>query len=333
VTENWNNALRNSTGAYFVMLGDDDALLPGYFSAMRDHIRTFGEPDAIYHSALLYTYPGVDPAEPHGTLKPYGYASFLRGATEPFLLERAVQRRLVRQAMDFRVRFGFNMQFACVSRGIADAVAGGGEFFRSPFPDYFAMSMLMLRAASLVADPEPRVVIGVTPRSYGFFHANKREGEARSFLEGEGGGRPDEREPALLPGTNINNGWLLAMEAVASAAGDRGLRPNRRRYRMLQALYVYEHHYFGEITGEQLDELRAHLSQRERMAYGTLFKAAAGTSRVLPARARKGARTAFALAQRQVPYWRPRQTPGRYRDMREVLDRFDARRPPVEAGA
>jgi glycosyltransferase involved in cell wall biosynthesis len=333
VTENWNNALRNSSGAYFVMLGDDDALLPGYFSAMREHIRTYSEPDAIYHSALLFTYPGVDSSEPHGSLRPYGYASFLRGATQPFLLDRAVAHRLVREAMDFRVRFGFNMQFACVSRRNAESIAGDGEFFRSPFPDYFAMNMLMLRATSLVADPEPRVVIGVTPRSYGFFHANKREGEARSFLEGESDDSPDDAESALLPGTNINNGWLLAMEAVRSAAGDPRLRPNRRRYRMLQILYVYEHHYFGAITREQLEELRAHMRQSERIAYGTLFNVAAVGSRLLPSRARKAVRTVFALAQRQTPYWRPKQTAGRYGDMRDVLDRFDARRPPVEAGA
>src|SRR5665811_1962196 len=54
VTENWNNALRLSTGEYFVMLGDDDALLPGYFSSMRKRIAAFSGPDAIYHSALLY---------------------------------------------------------------------------------------------------------------------------------------------------------------------------------------------------------------------------------------------------------------------------------------
>src|SRR3954453_2827970 len=263
VTENWNNALRHSSGDYFVMLGDDDALLPGYFTAMRRHIERFGAPEAVYTSAMLYAYPGVDAAAPRGYLQPYGYASFLRGASEPFVLDRAVARRAVAQAMDFRVRYGFNMQFALVARRLADRIAGDGqELFRSPFPDYFAMNMVMLRAAPLLVDPEPRVVIGVTPRSYGFFHANQLEREARSFLEGEGAPRRDD---ALLPGTNINNGWLLAMEAVSRAAGDPQLRPNRRRYRMLQALYVYEHHHFGSITRAQLDELRVRLRRRERL--------------------------------------------------------------------
>jgi glycosyltransferase involved in cell wall biosynthesis len=329
VTENWNNALRHSTGEHFVMLGDDDALLPGYFSAMRRHIERFGAPEAIYTSAMLYAYPGVDAAAPRGYLQPYGYASFLRGATEPFVLDRAVAHRAVRQAMDFRVRYGFNMQFALVSRRLADRIAGDGEFFRSPFPDYFAMNMVMLRAAPLLVDPAPRVVIGVTPRSYGFFHANQLEREARSFLEGESA--PDDDR--LLPGTNINNGWLLAMDAVSRAAGDPELRPNRRRYRMLQALYVYEHHHFGSITREQLDELRARLPRRERLVYDAGFAGAAAVARVLPPVARRAARHAFALAQRQTPYWRPGRDRGDYGDMREVLDRFEPPRPTVPAGA
>jgi glycosyltransferase involved in cell wall biosynthesis len=333
VTENWNNALRHSTGDYVVMLGDDDALLPGYFSAMRRHIERFDGPEAIYTSAMLYAYPGVDAAAPRGYLQPYGYATFLRGASEPYVLDPDVAREAVRQAMDFRVRYGFNMQFALVSRRLADRIAGEAEFFRSPFPDYFAMNMVMLRARPLVVDPEPRVVIGVTPRSYGFFHANQLEREARSFLEGASAGRRAEADDGLLPGTNINNGWLLAMEAVSRAAADPELRPNRRRYRMLQALYVYEHHHFGSITREQFDELRVRLRRRERLVYDAAFAVAAAAARVMPAAARRAARHAFALAQRQTPYWRPGRERGEYGDMREVLDRFEAPRPAVPASA
>jgi hypothetical protein len=225
--------------------------------------------------------------------------------------------------MDFRVRYGFNMQFALVSRSIADRIAGDAEFFRSPFPDYYAMNMLMLRAAPFVVDPRPRVVIGVTPRSYGFFHANQLEREARSFLEGDAGEADGDRL-ALLPGTNINNGWLLAMETVSADAGEPELRPNRRRYRMLQILYVYEHHHFGSITREEFDELHQELSRGERLAYGAIFAIASAFSRVLPARARALVRQAFALAQRQTPYWRPGRDRGPYRDVLEVLDRFES---------
>src|ERR1700733_1385243 len=58
VTENWNNALAHCTGDYVLMLGDDDALLDGYFTRTRRLIAEFDDPQVIYHSALLYSYPG-----------------------------------------------------------------------------------------------------------------------------------------------------------------------------------------------------------------------------------------------------------------------------------
>ena len=156
VTENWNNALRHSTGDYFVMLGDDDALLPGYFSAMRRHVERFAAPGRRLHERDALRLSGRRPRPRRAaTCSPTATRASCAARREPFVLDPAVARRAVRQAMDFRVRYGFNMQFALVSRRLADRIAGGtdGEFFRSPFPDYFAMNMVMLRAAPLVVDP------------------------------------------------------------------------------------------------------------------------------------------------------------------------------------
>jgi hypothetical protein len=110
---------------------------------------------------------------------------------------------------------------------------------------------------------------------------------------------------------------------VSRAAGDPTLRANLRRYRMLQSLYVYQHHSFGSVTDAELDELRARLTRREQLAYGTTFTVASAGSHLLPARARRIAGVAFALAQRQAPYWRPGRIPGRFRDVRDVLDLVD----------
>ena len=62
VTENWNAALELSSGEYVLMLGDDDGLLPGYIARMRGLIERFEQPELIHTGALLFTYPGVDPA-------------------------------------------------------------------------------------------------------------------------------------------------------------------------------------------------------------------------------------------------------------------------------
>ena len=86
----------------------------------------------IYQSAWLYAYPGVDPAEASGYVMPYGYAEFMRGATESFVLDLATRRRMVKAAMGFRVRYGFNMQFTTVSRTLIDGSRPRGRSTSPP---------------------------------------------------------------------------------------------------------------------------------------------------------------------------------------------------------
>jgi glycosyltransferase involved in cell wall biosynthesis len=331
VAENWNNALLHSSGDYVVMLGDDDALLGNYFTRTRRLIAEFDHPQVIYHNALCYAYPGVLPEEPEGFLRSEGYARFLHGAERPFRLPAREARSLVAGAMDFRLRYGFNMQFVTIGRELIEQLSRGGPFFRSPFPDYFAMNNAFLRASSIVVEPHPLVVIGVSPRSYGFFHNNRRESEGRSFLEGNGtqGGAPGPESP-LLPGTNINDGWLRAMEALHEELGSPSEpRPNYRRYRRLQVVHVYYAHFLqGGVAERELAELGRHLSRRERLLYGALFSVLRLLARVLPARALPYFRSAVAMSPRQFPWWDPVRDPGRMADISEVVERIDGDQEP-----
>ena len=61
VTDNWNNALRHSRGEYIVMLGDDDALLPGYLSALNTVVERLDRPDAVYCGASFTHIRGSSP--------------------------------------------------------------------------------------------------------------------------------------------------------------------------------------------------------------------------------------------------------------------------------
>ena len=262
VTENWNAALALSSGDYVLMLGDDDGLLQGYVTRMLGLVESFDQPDVIHTGALLLTYPGVDSEHPEGFLAPYTYADFFGHATTPFVLshERAVAA--VRRAMNFRLAFNFNMQLSLISRRLIDKVQRHGDFFQSPFPDYYATCVAFIEAERIVADPRPQVVIGVTPKSYGFFHANKREQEGRAFLEARPIAQP------TLPGTNINDGWLRAMQSVAERYGGRNdLRVDWRRYRMLQAANVYGRRYHGDASEDEVAELEERLGTVERLLY------------------------------------------------------------------
>jgi glycosyltransferase involved in cell wall biosynthesis len=338
VTENWNSALRHSNGDYVVMLGDDDALLPGYFSALRALAERFDRPDAIYTGALLYAYPDVLPEAPDGYLQPNLHAPFFKGAHEPFVLDPELARRLVRAAMDFRLLYDFNMQYTALNRRTVDDLSRGRDFFHSPYPDYYAMNLVFARARRIVVDPKPRVVIGITRRSYGFFHFNRRETDARALLN------TDEVEPEIrrdlakivLPGTDINTSWLLAMESLHRELGSpQDMRPNYDRYRRLQALYCEQaYHLHRTITRDELAAAEHGLRPVERWLLRLLGPALGIVFRAVPRRVRS---VCGAVLDRVIGQYgrstRPAREVGQYRDILEVVARAQPETHPVGNGS
>jgi hypothetical protein len=325
VTENWNNALAHSRGRYVVMLGDDDGLMPGYVAAIRDLVQRFGDPDVVYGSAWLFNYPGVHPSEPGGFLEPHGYAKFLRGVSEPFVLDAAIARTMVRHAMHFRLRYGFNMQFSTISRRLVEELAPQGPFFQSAFPDYYATNVAFLTARTIVVTPQPLVTIGVTPKSYGFFHLNDQEQAGKAFLEAPEA-QADAGAPALadMPGTNINTGWLSALEAIWSRYPTLAPSPpDRRRFRVLQAVHVYEGHFLrGTVAAEQVALLERHLRPWERALGRGLVRACRLAGPRLPARLSQAFHNFFhGLLLGQFIGWDPPRVRGSYTTLLDVFER------------
>lgn len=329
VADNWNNALAHSTGEYVVMLGDDDALLANYFARTRQLIGEFDHPEVIYHNALCYAYPGVVPEEPDGFLRSEGYAPFLK-ARQSSRLPCAEARSLACEAMEFRLRFGFNMQFVTIKRTLVKELSGTDGFFRSPFPDYYAINHLFMRARTIVTEPNPLVVIGVSPQSYGFFHNNQSEAAGRAFLEGNNQRSESSSRQPLIPGTNINDGWLRAMEELHTALGAPAHpRPNYSRYRMAQIVYVYQGHYLrGTIGADELSQLSNDLGRLERALYVTAFSCLSAAVRVLPPRFHPFVRGLVNMFFRQFPWWDPVRSPDTYRDIIQVVERVDGNEDP-----
>lgn len=241
VTENWNAALERSSGDYLIMLGDDDGLMRGCLSAARRMIVDWEGPDAIYTQALQFAYPGVIPGEKKAFIQT-AYNAFLEGAREPFLLSRETALEMVQSALDFRLWYGFNMQHFIISRKLVQALEGKGPFFQSPYPDYYAANSILLAARSLVANPKPLIMIGISPKSFGYFYFNLRENEGVDFLQNSAARElPGQTRPALVPGTNMNDSWLRAMETVVRNHADQpALRVNYRRYRLLQYYAIWK---------------------------------------------------------------------------------------------
>ncbi len=214
VTRNWNRALEASSGQYFIMLGDDDCLLGDCLSIVAGLLREYDNPELIYTEAIQYAYPNVIPGVTEGFTQ-FGYCEFLTGKSEPFFLGRAAAVSAVSKALGFRIAYSYNMQHSVVSREVVRKLAAKGPFFQSPYPDYYATNALLLAASRVLVCPWPLVGIGISPKSFGFYYFNKREDEGVEFLQNVA--EPDILERVrekVLPGSNMNTSWLLAMETL-----------------------------------------------------------------------------------------------------------------------
>ena len=261
VTENWNRALELSQGEYLIMLGDDDALLPGCLRSARALLEKWREPDLIYTQALQYAYPGVVPGAAEGFVQ-VGYNAFLpKGITQSFVLEPQTARTVVREAMQFRIRYGFNAQHFIFSRRLVNALRPKGPFFQSPYPDYYAANAMLLAARTIVANPQPLVLIGISPKSFGFYYHNRREGEGVDFLQNFPSPELRARLASTwVPGSNMNDSWLCAMETLSMNFPERGDLPvSYRRYRLLQ--------YQATLREHGLRPLLRHVRWWEPMLY------------------------------------------------------------------
>ncbi|MFN7728243.1 MAG: glycosyltransferase family 2 protein [Bdellovibrio sp.] len=266
VTENWNNALRQAVGDYVIMLGDDDCLMPRYFSSLAPKIEKAGEPDFVYTSAYLFAYPGVMPGVPEGFLLSYSSKPIFQHSNREHLLEIAEARELARRSLDFRMGFDYNMQFPLVKRSFIQELAPQGEFYQSPYPDYYASNVLMLKARKILVDPRPLVTIGISPKSFGFFYFNNAEAQGNEFLKNLADKDIAERiAPHVLPGTNMNTSWLASMETIQKNYGTtESLQVNYSRYRMLQICSVLATAFAGaEGYKDGLRMLKPQLKKKE----------------------------------------------------------------------
>lgn len=332
VTENWNRALAMSTGDYVVMLGDDDGLLQGYFRTLREEIERHGRPEVLYINAYLFAYPGVLPRAPEGFLKTHGAAAFFVGATEPFWLDRGAAHALVRESMAFRMRFDFNMQYAVVSRALIDRMKAKGDFYQSPYPDYYAMNALFLVARVLVI-PRRLIVVGISPKSFGFYYFNDKEAAGTEFLKN----LPDQEIAArvrdvVLPGTNMNTSWLLAMETLLARYGSEfDLAVDYDAYRRLQILNVVRQALLAEPPSlREVKGLLPLLSEEERRRYAWLLGPFATIGALLPRRLR---RSAAKLPFKRVGTYDTGGAPqrpveGRFATLLEVFERTGELREP-----
>jgi glycosyltransferase involved in cell wall biosynthesis len=325
VTENWNNALANSSGDYIVMLGDDDCLLPGYFTTIDKLLQEYEQPDFVYTSALLYAYPDVMPGFPGGFLQNYGYASFLHAGKSAYWLEKSISQEAVKQSMSFKVVFGFNMQFAVVSRSMVERLKPYGAFYQSPYPDYYAMNALLLMGERILIYPKPLVTIGISPKSFGYYFFNNSEQRGVDFLKNTPSlGMATKLKDVLLPGTNMNSSWLMSMETLKQNFGtELKLTVNYQRYRLLQFVHMLGIRCVNaDPTISTIKEIGSHLQGTEVLIYGPALITISFFMKFLPARWRKKFLSIIIRSLGTHPKFDPVKIEGTYRNILDVYDSY-----------
>lgn len=325
VTANWNRAADAATGRWVVMLGDDDGLPAGYMRTMREACAALADPDLIYHGAYHFMAPGVLPGQTQGTVSDVTQCySMLHGRDAPAIIPLEEARAAARAALDMRALSAFNMQYFLFRRDFLERLRADGPVFRGPFPDFYTANFALLRAARVGVVPRPMTVIGITPKSYGFFYHNDAEAEGTDMLGNQH--FRDEVAPELrkrlLPGSYLNTQWLVSVALVRDALpDDSSLRLGVSRYRRLQIVdTVLRHYTTGRPVGTALGQMWPLLSRSER-ALAMLLRLALLPWGVLPKVLRPA--LAYLVASRFGQYgWlaRPRKVPLAPSNMLDAVD-------------
>jgi hypothetical protein len=222
VTDNWRVALERSRGDYISLIGDDDLLLPGYFERAAALLERHDHPDVLSFNAYGFAFPGFA-GSPHAH---YADPFYRNDPALPRNTAIPLARRMsvVRDMFRFEFPMHLNMQCTLIARRALERLSDG--LLKPPFPDFYGLNALLMRAESWVHTDERLVVVGVSPKSFGrTIHSATEQGPGLDYLGA------DTSFPGQLPGSEIANGT----------------------YRCLLQL---KHDYPKELAGVEID--RAH---------------------------------------------------------------------------
>ena len=258
VTDNWNNALKKSSGDYVLMMGDDDFLLPGYFDTLDKTIKENDFPDGISYFGYSFIYPdAVDNKEGYYSDPHYDYEKKLidSGKTTKNQL-----KSIVYDMFKFKNRVPLNTLPHIWSRKVINRV--DGELFRPPYPDHFALNAIFLKANTWVFSKKKLYIIGVTPKSYGhyvFSDNDQKGGEDYLGISGD--------FPGQLPGSALINNmyvWLqLLKDNYPDYLGD--VQISRNGYVRHQLHYWISQYRHGSIGRKDLFHLLGLLTLKDKL--------------------------------------------------------------------
>jgi hypothetical protein len=191
---------------------------------------------------------------------------------EPFWLDRSSRISMVQKMMNFEATFATNMQHALIHSSLIGKMKRHGRFFHSPYPDFYAMCALFIESERTLIYPKEIVVIGITPKSHGFYYYNDKGKEGADFLKTENElANVPSLCSVLLPGSgSMLSFWLAAMELLKQhfALEKYNLRLDYNIYRKAQFHYVMSNYLCNrEKFLYEYNELMRRLTISEKIVF------------------------------------------------------------------
>jgi len=258
VTDNWNNALKKSSGDYVLMMGDDDFLLPGYFDTLDKTIKENDFPDGISYFGYSFIYPdAVDNKEGYYLDPHYDYEKKL---TDSKKTTKNQLKSIVYDMFKFKNRVPLNTLPHIWSRKVINRV--DGELFRPPYPDHFALNAIFLKANSWVFSKKKLYIIGVTPKSYGHYVFSDNEQKGGEDYLGISGDFPGQ-----LPGSALINNMYVWLQLLKDNYPDYlgSVHISRNGYVRHQLHYWISQYRHGSIERKDLFHLLGLLTLKDKL--------------------------------------------------------------------
>ncbi|MCB1109321.1 MAG: glycosyltransferase family 2 protein [Chlamydiia bacterium] len=222
--ENFNRALAASRGDYAIVIGDDDAILPGQFAHLR-HLLDTHQPDGISWFKFTYGWPIEGYGKKTGGIRFYREDCFVPPvAYDP----KDDLAKLL--SCDLNALYPTpNIYHGCVSRAYLERLAPApGLYFDSTIPDVNLQYRATLSGGRFLHLHHPMSINGHSPHSNGGSQAAAPSGSERAKIAAkfESENRADPWDDILDHAQTIQMVFFATLETVRERGGFTDIRPD-----------------------------------------------------------------------------------------------------------
>ena len=224
--ENFNVALRASSGDYVIFFGDDDGVLPDQFKFLRQLLDKH-QPDGVSWNRATYGWPLKDFGKKTGGVRIYRANVF--GSDFLYCPKERNLSRLMNCQLNYAQNVTPNVYHGCVSRAYFENTAPSpGVYFDSSIPDVNFEYRAILTGGQFLHVDHPFSISGYSPASTGGAHnPNRKEKDGgepgRSFVTEN---REDHLQDAFDHALTTPLSFFSTLATVINRMGYEDIQPN-----------------------------------------------------------------------------------------------------------